>query len=123
MKLKTNYPITSREAFAKELSYFISWRGFWPYKPNGNDDSFWIIDEGNNWKVKFHSCKSNSDKFHSDKSLAGDNVFELVYRYDNRIMGFAKNLEDYEPHKAPEIPSEILSKWVAWLYGYEIIQD
>lgn len=118
MKLKTNNKIQDREIFAKKLSHFINWRGFEPYKPNENDDSFWTIDEGNNWKVKFHS-----DKYHSDKNSEEDNVFELVYRYDNRIMGSAKKLADFEAHETPEIPSEILSKWVAWLYGYEIIPD
>ncbi len=111
MKIKTNHSITSREAFAKKLSYFINWRGFCPYKPNKSDDSFWRIDGGNNWKVKFH-C---------DKNSGCDNIFELVYRYDSRIAKSEINLLGSE--EIFEAPSEILSKWVAWLYGYEIIPD
>lgn len=44
-----------------------------PYKPNDWDDSFWTIDSGNDWKIKFYS---------EDKS-----IFEIIHRYqinDNR---------------------------------------
>lgn len=44
-----------------------------PYKPNDWDDSFWTIDAGNDWKIKFYS-EDNS-------------IFEIIHRYqinDNR---------------------------------------
>lgn len=36
-----------------------------PYKPNEWDDSFWTIDSGNDWKIKFHDEQS----------------FEVIHRY------------------------------------------
>lgn len=36
-----------------------------PYKPNEWDDSFWTIDAGNDWKIKFHD----------------EHSFEVIHRY------------------------------------------
>ena len=38
-----------------------------PYKPNEWDNSFWTIDAGNDWKIKFFEDN--------------DNVFEIIHRY------------------------------------------
>lgn len=93
MKLKIKN-IDNRGKFAEQLSYFIHYRGFVPYKPNKNDDSFWTIDGNNNWKVKFYS----------------DEIFELIYRYDGGYF-------------CDEKPSFLLSKWVAFLYDCEIVKE
>ena len=41
-----------------------------PYKPMEHDDSFWTVDEGNDWKVRF---------FHDEPD-----TFAIVHRYDNQ---------------------------------------
>lgn len=41
-----------------------------PYKPNEHDDSFWTVDDGNDWKVKF---------FNDDL-----NLIEIIHRYRNK---------------------------------------
>ncbi len=38
-----------------------------PYKPNEWDDSFWTVDAGNDWKVKFYEDDNT--------------VFEVIHRY------------------------------------------
>ena len=38
-----------------------------PYMPNEGDTSFWTVDSGNDWKIKF-----------SDTSI---NTFEVIHRY------------------------------------------
>lgn len=38
-----------------------------PYKPNEWDDSFWTVDAGNDWKIKF---------FDND-----EHAFEVIHRY------------------------------------------
>lgn len=38
-----------------------------PYKPNELNDSFWTIDSGNDWKIKFYK-EDNS-------------IFEIIHHY------------------------------------------
>jgi len=72
MKLHSRYPLATqadRKRLIDFLSITIEGRcgGFQPYKPNENDDTFWTLDSGNDWKVKF---------FPDEPSC-----FELRYRY------------------------------------------
>jgi len=60
----------NRKHLAEFLSATIegdSSRGFSPYKPNEKDDTFWTLDSGNDWKVKFYP--------------ESPNIFEIIYRY------------------------------------------
>lgn len=44
----------NREVYASLLSrLFSNPANFEPYKPNENDDYFWTLDAGNDWKLKF----------------------------------------------------------------------
>lgn len=77
MKILTlSYQLVSekdREWFAQSLSHIIEAGGqssFQPYKPNENDDYFWTLDAGNDWKVKF---------FEEDYKSFG-----IIYRYEDR---------------------------------------
>lgn len=49
--------------------------GFNPYKPNDWDDTFWTVDSGNDWKIKF----------------IDDSTMEVIHRYHNKeaIFGLA----------------------------------
>lgn len=71
----------NREGMAKYISSIIE-RGkrcdSLPYKPNENDDYFWTLDSGNDWKVKFFE----------DSLLS----FEIVHRYNNQKATYALSL-------------------------------
>lgn len=55
--------IVSRTVNAFDITGF-------PYKPNENDDYYWTVDVGNDWKVRFFAdCPHD---------------FEIIHRYDNR---------------------------------------
>ena len=41
-----------------------------PYMPNEGDSTFWTIDMGNNWKIKFFDDEPD--------------VFEVIHRYQNK---------------------------------------
>ncbi len=62
----------SRVEWANLLSLVVEGRrideSFSPYKPNVNDDTYWTVDRGNDWKVSF---PSNSRQF------------VIRYRYNN----------------------------------------
>jgi hypothetical protein len=48
-----------------EMAAFVSgcmgdcYRDFEPYKPMAHDDTFWTVDRGNDWKVKFFPDRPN----------------------------------------------------------------
>lgn len=73
MKLKSprSYSTAhSRERFAEYLSAILQVgkdRTFQPYKPNADDDLYWTLDAGNDWKVRFMPDDSG--------------IFEIRYRY------------------------------------------
>ena len=41
-----------------------------PYKPNKHDNTFWTLDIGNDWKVKFFPDEPNT--------------MEIIHRYGNK---------------------------------------
>jgi len=60
----------ARKRFAEFLSFTVNGCfGFEPYCPNKEDTTFWVIDIGNDWKVKFDE---------QDWS-----TFEIIYRYEH----------------------------------------
>lgn len=97
MKLNYYKKIEDRGDFARQLSFFLDHRGFNPYKPNINDDSFWTIDANNDWKVSFYN----------------DTEFELSYRYETR----------YDISNQDEKPSHLLSKWIAWKWSLDCVTE
>lgn len=67
-----------REAVAKTLSKIINGldqEGF-PYQPNDGDNSYWTLDPGNNWKVKFYDEEPKK--------------FEVIHRYNKTLPDFEK---------------------------------
>jgi hypothetical protein len=101
MKLKIKQDLSSvrqRAILVELLSATIEGRGptgaFSPYKPNEADDSYWTLDSGNNWKVKF---------------IPGEfGVFEIIYRYqcagnpfEQALAGWLKVRLDADPVAAP----------------------
>ena len=58
-----------RERLASAVSRCVDCRqpGFEPYKPNAHNDTYWTVDSGNDWKVRFPQDATAS--------------FELVHRY------------------------------------------
>jgi nucleoside 2-deoxyribosyltransferase len=74
MRFKTDTRLESyedRRRFVQLVSLFIEGRKddtFAPYMPNENDDGFWCLDSGNNWKLQF-------------RVDADPGVFEIRYRY------------------------------------------
>lgn len=67
-----------RLELAKFLAYTISGHNIGephniPYNPNEGDDSFWIIDSGNNWRLTFNREKPNQ--------------FKIYHRYGNPTAG------------------------------------
>ena len=60
----------SRINFARFLSLIIDAdKDFSPYMPNQNDDTFWTLDSGNDWKIVFNERD-------------GFETFRLFYRYN-----------------------------------------
>lgn len=41
-----------------------------PYKPNEHDDTYWTVDDGNNWRVRFNPAEPDS--------------LEIIHRYDHK---------------------------------------
>lgn len=72
----------ARKRFVEFLSTTIEGRKgngeFEPYKPNEHDDTFWTLDSGNNWKIKFF--RETPD------------VFELIYRYQCKENSYEEAL-------------------------------
>ena len=58
-----------RENMAKFVANCMGDR-FDPYMPNEDDDTFWTVDRGNDWKVQF-----------SDED---DCIMEIWHRYENK---------------------------------------
>jgi len=60
----------ARRALAALLSATIEGEGSSevPYMPNDGDDGFWVLDLGNDWRLKFHEDKPS--------------CFEITYRYN-----------------------------------------
>lgn len=76
MILFTNHNIDI-EAMVKLIAQCMSNnRGFEPYKPNEQDDSLWTLDQGNDWKVKFHDKRK----------------MEVIHRYHNESATKALSL-------------------------------
>ncbi len=74
IRTKTDYSnYAERDALIEYLSIVINPDAkshFSPYKPNKDDDEYWVIDMSNNWRVKFF--------------LESDvNCFEISYRYNS----------------------------------------
>jgi hypothetical protein len=56
MIIEFDIPFDSPEArkqCATRLGRLVSVNDIEPYKPNEDDDLYWTIDSGNDWKVKF----------------------------------------------------------------------
>jgi hypothetical protein len=80
LRIKNQYVTsTARKTLASFLAATINGElnsRFEPYKPNEHDDSFWTVDYGNDWKVKFFDDEPY--------------IFEIIYRYDRRLDGIHK---------------------------------
>lgn len=60
-----------RESMAQCITrYMGALPDFKPYKPNEHDDSFWTVDAGNDWKIKFYDDKPKE--------------VEIIHRYNNQ---------------------------------------
>ncbi len=70
MRFKTRHPITPdmRREFAVDLGRIVCSGRMPPYMPNEGDDTFWTVDEGNDWKIQFYPDKLSE--------------FEVRFRYD-----------------------------------------
>jgi hypothetical protein len=78
IELKTK--VLDRTKFAAEVAFMFNGEeiGDFPYMPNENDDSFWTIDRGNDWKIGFD--RKDKKKFY------------IMYRYG----GYAKDENEEE---------------------------
>ncbi len=82
MKLRYRIPLVTpeaRKALVDLLSTTIEGRhlrSFEPYCPNENDDTYWTLDSGNDWKVCFYGSLSSSPDSNDPR------VFEVRYRYE-----------------------------------------
>jgi hypothetical protein len=81
--IKLKQKIKDREKFVKQIAFLYAGKEikhFSPYMPNDNDDSFWTIDMGNDWKIGFDDKKSNT--------------FYIMYRYGDshkeKVINFSK---------------------------------
>lgn len=80
---KTQFPNPKdREIFAGLLArLFINPSNFEPYKPNKDDDYFWVLDVGNDWKLKFF--ENYPDRF------------EITYRYQCEANRYEEALAEW----------------------------
>ena len=69
INIKLSDKIKNRTLFAKDVAKMFNGEDLvdFPYMPNDNDDSFWTIDMGNDWKIGFND---------EDAS-----IFYIMYRY------------------------------------------
>ena len=65
---------------------------FEPYKPNANDDTFWTLDTGNNWKVQFFPEQPN--------------LFELRFRYQCPTQQYEEALAAWLAIRFGVVPAE-----------------
>lgn len=94
LKVKSDFATPERRQRLVELiAHTVNGRAFTPYLPNETDDTFWTVDEGNNWKVYF-----------PPEELA---CFEVRYRY-------ARGNPEFEP---------ALSNWLAIRLGAEVLAN
>jgi len=68
----------SRKRLAEFLAYTIEGSNLGepkciPYNPNEGDDSFWVLDSGNNWRLTF--------------DREAPNCFEIYHRYNKPEVG------------------------------------
>jgi hypothetical protein len=64
-----------------------------PYRPNGRDDTYWTVDSGNDWKIKF------------DEQEIG--TFELIFRYSDKEGKL----------------TESLARWIAYKLGGNFLEE
>lgn len=81
IKLKNS--ITDRKAFAKHIGCMIVGNECEsiPYMANNNDDTNWIVDLSNDWRVGFTNEKLN--------------VFYISYRYNSELNDQEKPLSSW----------------------------
>jgi hypothetical protein len=80
IELKDN--VADRAKMVEQISFLLigrKQRGFEPYMPNDNDDTYWTIDMGNDWKIGFEDEKLN--------------VIYVMYRYstnnEEKVINFS----------------------------------
>lgn len=82
LRSKESYAMTeARKRLVDFLSVTIEGRKddtFAPYRPNEDDDYYWTLDSGNNWKVKFLPDEPN--------------CFEVIHRYQCAANPFEQAL-------------------------------
>lgn len=96
MKLKysSNIEKSDRILIAQLISNLLRWpdnQTDVPYMPNPDDTTFWTVDYGNYWKLKFFDDEPN--------------IIEIYHRYRN------SNLDKVAK----------LSEWLEARFGFEII--
>jgi len=80
----------------KDMASFVAGlmnnnRTFEHYMPNDGDDSFWTVDDGNDWKVKFNSdCPNEMEIIHRYNKLKA--IENLAGWIAYRTGGEVKNI-------------------------------
>lgn len=87
--------LVSRKAIVDMIAKLVVERGnFQPYMPNEGEHSFWTIDSGNDWKIKFHDDKPD--------------CIELIYRYQDSTRN-------------PQV--ECLAQWLVCRTGARLVLE
>lgn len=94
MKIKLNKPATARtrEEIAKLAAATVDaglGRADTPYKPNDDDDTFWTVDQGNDWKLKFSEFDPSVfmvEHRYRDKSAVEGLTRWLAYRLGAELI-------------------------------------
>ncbi len=81
----------AREQCARRLGRLVSVYDIDPYKPNEDDDRYWTIDSGNDWKVKFFVLHPNRVQIryrynHPSRDLETPLAGWIIARWGGKIV-------------------------------------